>query len=52
MTSRDISEELNSNDLLRGVPRAESITVNQGFIPESWFFWRRWTRQSERSSRN
>lgn len=52
MAWRDVGEELNSDDLLRGVPRAKSIAVNQGFIPESWFFWRRWIRRSERPATN
>ena len=29
-------------DPLQGLPEIKTIAANQGFIPESLLFWRRW----------
>lgn len=37
-------------DPFQGVPKIESETVNQGIIPESLIFWRRWHRKPASAS--
>lgn len=33
-------------DPLQGLPEIKTIAVNQGFIPESLLFWRRWRKST------
>ncbi len=51
MQHDDADIELDCDELLGDVPRIRSITENQGFIPESWFFWRRWTEKHRRGAK-
>lgn len=40
MESVDLPDDY--EDPFQEIPEIKTIAVNQGFIPESVFFWRRW----------
>ena len=52
MKPNEAAVDINYDKLLGDVPRVESITANYGFIPESWFFFRRWSHERRRESKS